>query len=62
LERDIRTCAEFAEQVRYPSIGQGGSDVIEQLSRDQAELLGGQRESQVRLHVATRSQARHFVA
>ena len=29
FERDIRTCAEFAEQVGHPFVGQAGSDVVE---------------------------------
>jgi hypothetical protein len=40
LERDIRTRAEFAEQFRHPPVGQAGSNLIEQFSRDQPELLG----------------------
>ena len=40
FERDVRTCAESAKQITDPSTGQSGSDVIEQLGRDQAELLG----------------------
>jgi hypothetical protein len=51
-ERDIRPCAEFAEQFRDPSIGQGGSDIVEHLGRDQAELLGDEVvDSQANHHV-----------
>jgi len=40
LERDVLTGAEPAQQVRYPSCGQAGSDPGEQVGGDQADLLG----------------------
>jgi hypothetical protein len=52
FECDIRTCAELAEQVRHPSIGYAGSDLIEHFGRDLADLMGDEVEN---------GQAHHYV-
>lgn len=52
LESDALSGAEHTQQIRYPSVGQAGSDLVEQVGGDQADLLGDE---------VVNGQAHHYV-